>query len=49
MPAVMWVDLNKIDFSKGSGVRKNPVDTKTDLSGEISSRFKPAEPFKWIK
>jgi len=48
MPAVMWVDLNKIDFAKGSGVRKIPIDAKTAISGDVSSEFKPAEP-KWVK
>ena len=49
MPAVMWVDLNKIDFAKGSGVRKIPIDAKTAISGDVSSEFKSAEPFKWVK
>jgi penicillin V acylase-like amidase (Ntn superfamily) len=49
MPAVMWVDLNKIDFKKSSEVRKIPIDAKTSLAGEVSAKFEPAEPFKWIK
>ena len=49
MPAVMWVDLSKIDFAKGSGVRKIPIDATTALSGEISAKFAPAEPFEWLK
>lgn len=49
MPAVMWVDLKKIDFQKGSGVRNIPIDAKTTLTGEVSSKFAPAEPFKWMK
>jgi len=49
MPAVLWVDLNKIDFAKGSGVRKIPIDAKTSLAGDVSVKFEPAEPFKWIK
>jgi len=49
MPAVMWVDLNKLDFTKGPGVRKIPIDAKTALAGEVSAQFAPAEPFKWVK
>lgn len=49
MPAVMWIDLNKIDFAKGSGVRKIPIDAGTAISGDVSSAFEPAEPFKWVK
>ena len=49
MPAVMWVDLGKIDFQKGSGVRTIPIDTKTALSGDVSAKFAPAEAFKWMK
>ncbi len=48
MPAVMWIDLNKIDFAKGSGVRKIPIDAKTALAGEVSAEFAPAEPFNWV-
>jgi len=49
MPTVTWVDLKKVDFRKGSGARKIQIDAKTDLSGEVSKEFKPAEPFTWIK
>jgi hypothetical protein len=39
MPAVFWVDLNRIDFKKGSGVRR--------IDGE-PGKFEPAKPFKWL-
>lgn len=48
MPAVMWVDMKLIDFQKGSGVRHIPIDAKTTFAGEISAKFVPAEPFKWM-
>jgi choloylglycine hydrolase len=48
MPAVMWVDLNKVDFEEGSGVRSIPIDTETVLAGEVSSAFKSGEAFEWM-
>lgn len=46
-PNVFWVDLKKLDFSEGGGVRK--LDLGLDMvalqSGEVSSRFAKAKPF----
>jgi choloylglycine hydrolase len=48
MPAVFWVDLNKVDFKKGSGARKIAIEPEKALAGEISAKFEQAEPFKWL-
>mgnify|MGYP000353815281 CR=1 FL=1 len=47
-PAVLWVDLNKIDFSEGSGARTIPLPHDSRLAGEVSAEFKPADPIAWM-
>jgi len=47
MPAMCWIDLNKVDFAKNQKVKKIAISTDTDISGEVSALFKPAKPFKW--
>jgi hypothetical protein len=41
------VDLKKVDFEEGSGARTIPINTDTPL-GDVTSKFKPSEPFKWL-
>ncbi len=47
-PSVLWVDLNNIDFSEGSGVRSIALGRESRLAGEVSAEFDPAEPIEWI-
>ncbi|MFA7638188.1 MAG: linear amide C-N hydrolase [Parvibaculum sp.] len=49
-PNVFWVDLKKLDFSEGAGVRKLDlgVDMARVLSGEASSQFTPSDPFEFM-
>ncbi len=49
IPAVFWVDLKKIDFKKGSGAKKIAIESGKALAGDVSAKFKPAKPFKWLK
>lgn len=51
-PYLVWVDLNKLDFSPGSPVRKLGLTDQSVLlvdgkfvSGEVSGHFQPATPF----
>ncbi|MBF2083142.1 linear amide C-N hydrolase [Thermoleptolyngbya sp. C42_A2020_037] len=46
-PNVFWVDLKKVDFSPGSGVRTLDLGDRQQVifSGEVSSQFVAAEPF----
>lgn len=46
-PSVFWVDLAKLDFSKGAPVRRLELgeDMARVLSGEVSGAFVPAKPF----
>jgi penicillin V acylase-like amidase (Ntn superfamily) len=49
-PNVFWVDLRKVNFEVGSGARTlrlGPNQTRV-LSGEVSSQFEAATPFKFI-
>ncbi|MFW5488458.1 MAG: linear amide C-N hydrolase [Desulfovibrio sp.] len=39
------IDLKKLDFSKGSGVKKLTVDHKYSFVGEVSDQFVATEPF----
>jgi len=47
-PSVFWVDLDKVDLEPGAGVKKLETLGPRNLAGEVSSEFKPAEPFKWL-
>ena len=50
-PNVFWVDLDKFDFSPGSGQVKRldlGQHQRTIYSGEASGQFKPARPFPFF-
>ena len=46
-PNTFWVDLNKLDFREGAPVRRLRADDKQTYSGETSTLFETAEPFKF--
>jgi len=41
-PDIIWVDLKKIDFTAGSGVRKLDLVSHPDLIGDVTVEFKPS-------
>jgi len=47
-PSILWADLNKLDFSEGSGQRRLTMDGNPDLAGDQSANFQPTELFKFI-
>ncbi|MBI9079095.1 MAG: linear amide C-N hydrolase [Pseudodesulfovibrio sp.] len=47
-PNVFWIDLDRVDFSKGQKARKISLRNHPVLAGEQSSAFVAAEPFKWL-
>lgn len=48
-PNVLWVDLNKIDFTEGAPVRKLALgDESGAFAGESSADFVTAEPFTFL-
>ncbi len=46
-PNVIWVELNKIDFSEKATVRKLNLVNNENYSGECTMNFKVAQPFKF--
>lgn len=50
MPNVVWADLNKIDFSEGSGARKLELGLNQSAvyHGQIQDMFVPAQPFEFL-
>jgi len=49
-PIVVAVDLNKIDFAPGTGIRRIALEGKEgyDLQGVINDRLKPAKPITYL-
>jgi hypothetical protein len=47
LPALLWADLNKVEFSAGTDARIIPIRVDTPL-GNVTANFKPAEPFMWL-
>ena len=49
-PYVVMVDLNKIDFAPGSGVRSVALEGEEGfkLQGEINNAFKPTQPIAYL-
>ena len=47
-PGALWVKLNKIDFSEGSGVRKLELAGKPDVVGDQTGNFKSSQPFEFL-
>ena len=47
---VVGVDLNKVDFSPGTGIRSVGLEGEAayQLSGDISDELKPAEPIAYL-
>jgi choloylglycine hydrolase len=47
-PSLVWVQLNRIDFQPGSGVRKLTLHGNPDLGGDQTANFRKAEAFKFL-
>ena len=47
-PSIVWIDLKKLDFSKGSGVRKIQLDGNPDIAGDQTANFKPGQIFEFL-
>lgn len=48
-PSVIWVDLDKVNLNRRARPMKLRLGIPRDgLAGDVSSKFKPAEPFKFI-
>ena len=47
-PEIFWVDLDKLNLAPGAKPAKLDLSGRPILSGEVSSQFAPAEPFKFL-
>ena len=47
-PSIFWVDLDKLKLAKGDKPSKLDLSKKPILAGEVSDKFAPSEPFKFL-
>lgn len=47
-PMVFWVDIDKLNLAAGSQPAKLDLKDRPILAGEVSAKFAPAEPFKFL-
>lgn len=47
-PSIFWVDLKKLKLEPGSAPARLDLGGRPILSGEVSDKFVPAEPFKFL-
>jgi choloylglycine hydrolase len=47
-PSVLWADMKRLDFSKGSGPRRLKLAGNPDVGGDQTAGFKPAPLFKFM-
>jgi choloylglycine hydrolase len=47
-PSVFYVDLAKVDLKEGAKTMKLAVMGPVNLGGDVSAKFTPAEPYKFL-
>ncbi len=47
MPNVVWVDLDKLDLQDGVPVQMFDLSADLEAAGEVSTRFRPADPIRF--
>ena len=47
-PSIFWVDLGKLKLEPGSSPARLDLSARPLLDGEVSDKFVPAEPFKFV-
>jgi penicillin V acylase-like amidase (Ntn superfamily) len=47
-PSIFWVDIKKLKLEPGSAAARLDLSGKPLLDGEVSDKFVPAEPFKFL-
>lgn len=47
-PSVFWVDLDKVDLTRGADAMRLETLGPAALAGEVSSEFGPASPFEFL-
>lgn len=48
-PRIFWIETSKLNFDAGQPVRKLALADDSDLSGDVSAKFEPAEMFSFLK
>ncbi|NDJ17986.1 linear amide C-N hydrolase [Myxacorys almedinensis] len=48
-PNVFWVNLNNLDFTAGSPVKKLTLTDGSVFAGDTSAQFQPTEPMKFLQ
>ena len=49
MPYLVWVDFEKVDFSKNAPVKKLTLTDGIFYAGEVSDFFKETKPFTFLE
>jgi len=47
-PAIFWADIDKLNLEPGSRPSKLDLSSRPTYAGEVSDKFVPAEPFKFL-
>ena len=47
-PSTFWVDINKLDLSKGADVKKLDLSDYPNYAGEVSEKFVTSKPFEFL-
>jgi choloylglycine hydrolase len=47
-PTIFWVDIDKLNLAAGSQSAKLDLKGRPILAGEVSAKFAPTEPFKFL-
>ena len=47
-PNIVWVDLPKVDFEPGSGIRSLRVEGNDEVIGNVTQSFRPAKPISFL-
>ena len=47
-PSIVWVDLPKVGFEPGSGIRSLRVEGNDEVIGNFTRSFRLAEPIKFL-
>jgi len=45
----VWIDLDKLDLKKGAPIQLFDMASDLEASGEVSGKFRPTKPFKFIE
>ncbi|WP_226990751.1 hypothetical protein [Methanosarcina acetivorans] len=45
---MIWVDVDRLDLSPGAKSMVLQLGVPGDVGGDVSSKFEPAEPFKFL-